>query len=167
LLSWIINLILAFVIVKFLVYPGLGLLFNTPFPVVAVVSSSMEHNSNFDGWWENNKDYYFAKQITKDQFETFDFHHGFNKGDIMVLQGVKEYNIGDILVYSTTYYNYPIIHRIIEKDPIITKGDNNNIADPKEVSETQIQGKAIVKIPLLGWIKIWFNDVLKIFTGGI
>ena len=42
-LSWIVNVILAFVIVKFLIYPGLGLVLHTTHPVVAVVSGSMDH----------------------------------------------------------------------------------------------------------------------------
>ncbi len=166
LLSWIVNLVLAFLIVKFLIYPGLGFVLQTQYPVVAVVSSSMEHNANFDKWWEKNKDYYTNKGITKTEFEQYSFHNGFNKGDIMVLQGAEEYKKGDILVYSTNYYNYPIIHRIIEKEPLRTKGDNNRIEDPNEIKKGQIQGKAIVKIPLLGWIKIWFTSLIKIFIGG-
>jgi signal peptidase I len=43
-LSWIVNIILAYVLIKFLVYPGLGLALNTGFPLVAVVSESMEHD---------------------------------------------------------------------------------------------------------------------------
>ena len=43
--SWIVNIALAFVLIKFIVYPGLGLLLDTSHPVVAVVSSSMEHKS--------------------------------------------------------------------------------------------------------------------------
>lgn len=165
-MSWIVNLILAFIIVKFLIYPGLGLVFQTPYPVVAVVSGSMEHNANFENWWEENQDYYLDKGVTKSEFELYDFHNGFNKGDIMVLQGAKEYKKGDILVYSTPYHNYPIIHRIIDEDPLITKGDNNKVEDPNQIQEEQIQGKAIVKIPLLGWIKIWFTELIKIFIGG-
>ena len=46
--SWIVNIILAFVLIKFIVYPGLGLILSTSHPVVAVVSESMEHNGNFD-----------------------------------------------------------------------------------------------------------------------
>ncbi len=41
--SWIVNIILAFVLVYFIIYPGLGLLLGTSHPVVAVVSGSMEH----------------------------------------------------------------------------------------------------------------------------
>ena len=43
--SWIINVILAFVIIKFLVYPGLGFIMQTSYPIVAVVSGSMEHKT--------------------------------------------------------------------------------------------------------------------------
>ena len=44
LLSWIVNIILAFVLIKFLIYPGIGLVLQTDLPVVAVVSESMDHN---------------------------------------------------------------------------------------------------------------------------
>ena len=53
--SWMLNIILAFVLIKFIVYPGLGLLLGTSYPVVAVVSESMEHNEPFDEWWDNSK----------------------------------------------------------------------------------------------------------------
>ena len=43
-LSWLVNIVIAFVLVKFIIYPLLGLLLGTGFPVVAVVSCSMEHN---------------------------------------------------------------------------------------------------------------------------
>jgi signal peptidase I len=41
--SWTINIILAFIIIKFLVYPALGFTLGTSHPIVAVVSGSMEH----------------------------------------------------------------------------------------------------------------------------
>ena len=36
LLSWIVNIVLAIVLIKFIIYPGLGLVLGTGFPVVAV-----------------------------------------------------------------------------------------------------------------------------------
>ena len=36
--SWIVSIILAFLIVKFAIYPFLGLILGTGFPIVAVVS---------------------------------------------------------------------------------------------------------------------------------
>ena len=56
--SWILNVVLAFILVKFILYPGFGFLLQTSHPVVAVMSGSMEHNGNFDEWpsgtWNQN-----------------------------------------------------------------------------------------------------------------
>jgi signal peptidase I len=41
--SWIVNIILAFLIIKYIFYPGIGLILNTNYPIVAVISESMEH----------------------------------------------------------------------------------------------------------------------------
>ena len=43
-LSWALNILIAFLLVKFIVYPGLGFILGTTHPVVAVVSGSMSHN---------------------------------------------------------------------------------------------------------------------------
>src|SRR3989344_288613 len=43
--SLLVNILLAIVIIKYLLYPGLGLALGTSFPVVAVVSCSMQHDS--------------------------------------------------------------------------------------------------------------------------
>ena len=163
--SWIVNVIIAFVLVKFVIYPLLGLLLSTSFPVVAVVSGSMEHNGlNFDEWWAEKQSWYEGNGITKEMMINFRMHNGFNKGDIIVLRGVKPEKIkpGDIIVYSTDRYKYPIIHRVIEANSpsFRTKGDNNAGFDPSPVDEKQVVGKAAFKIPLLGWIKILFTNII-------
>ncbi len=162
-LSWIVNIILAFLLVKFIIYPGFGLILGTDFPVVAVVSSSMEHNLNFNQWWLNNKEFYKNRGFSKEEFKEFPFHNGFNKGDIMVLVKAKEIKKGDIIVYNNEKYQYPIIHRLISIDPIITKGDNNSREDNQNINKDIIVGKAILRIPLLGWIKIWFTEFIALF----
>ena len=167
--SWLVNLVLAFILVKFVIYPIIGLMLSTSYPVVAVVSSSMHHSdSDFNTWWDANKDYYLAKNIDKEEFEKFPFHNGFNKGDIMVLKGrqPKDIKVGDILIYQSSLAN-PIIHRVTQieqannKYIFTAKGDNNIAQDPKPVTEEQIKktGVAIFKIPFLGYIKIWFNQL--------
>ena len=174
LLSWFVNLILAFVLVKFLIYPGIGLLLDTNYPIVAVVSGSMEHNGqSFDAWWEEVSPWYTSKGITKEQFRTFYFKNGFNKGDIMVLKGIEPKAIkeGDVLVYESSRHVNPIIHRVVnitqdnDKYLFETKGDNNPSSDRDLVSEPQIRttGKAILRLPYLGWIKIGFVQ----FFGGV
>ncbi|MFA5887929.1 MAG: signal peptidase I [Candidatus Nanoarchaeia archaeon] len=163
--SWIVNVIIAFVLVKFVIYPLLGAMLGTSFPVVAVVSGSMEHNGlNFDEWWAEKQSWYENEGITKEMMIDYRMHNGFNKGDIIVLSGVKPEKIkpGDIIVYSTDRYKYPIIHRVIEANSpsFRTKGDNNAGFDPSPVDEKQVVGKAAFKIPLLGWIKILFTNII-------
>ena len=167
--SWLVNLVIAFVLVKFLIYPGMGFFLGTEFPIVAVVSGSMEHNpDDFDGWWDKRGVWYEDNGVGKKDFESFKFKNGFNKGDIMFLKGIepKHIKVGDVLVYETGAHNNPIIHRVVGIDIgegvyyFLTKGDNNHKED-KPVIEEQIvnTGKAVFKIPYLGWVKIWFVDV--------
>jgi len=170
-LSWVVNIILAFIIVKFLIYPGLGLaLGGTTHPVVAVVSGSMQHDGlNFEDWWEKNKAWYLEKNISKEEFNGFNLKNGFNKGDIIVLRKSKDMNTGDIIVFYGNSNN-PIIHRVVRKweengeYSYQTKGDNNpdsfNALGETEIGESFIIGKAVFKIPYLGYVKIIFTEML-------
>jgi len=173
--SWLVNIIIAFVIIKFVVYPGLGFALSTSYPIVAVVSGSMEHDGSFDQWWEsealcgnsncNQALYYRNFNITKQDFQNFNFKNGFNKGDIMVLYGSKPENIelGDIIVFQSIKPD-PIIHRVIDiknRNQTLyfqTKGDHNPSSYPslkeEEIHQDRIMGKAVARIPFLGWIKI-------------
>lgn len=172
--SWIVNIILAFVLIKFIVYPGLGLLLGTNYPIVAVVSSSMEHNGmDFQSWWQTHGDFYSKFNITEGEFMDFSLVDGFNKGDIMVLSGAPPVGvkIGDVIVYKSGMPD-PIIHRVIDIKNVDgvyyfqTKGDNNQgqiqtpWLDETDVLQSQILGKAAFRVPYLGWIKIWFVDLL-------
>jgi|TARA_Y100000034_G_C6893287_1_gene411374 signal peptidase I len=170
--SWIVSLILAFIIVKFIIYPLIGLVLGTGFPIVAVVSESMEHDGmNFDEWWDSKGEWYEERDISKEEFFSFKFKNGFNKGDVMVLIGKesKDINIGDVVVFKSNL-EYPVIHRVVEKELedgdyyFQTKGDNNEASSNSEmkISEDRIIGKAVVRLPLLGWIKIWFSGFINL-----
>ncbi len=175
-LSWIVNIILAFIIIKFLLYPGLGLVLSTTHPIVAVVSSSMEHDAGFDKWWQENENFYRGFNINRDEFSEFRFKNGFNKGDIMVLGSGRpeKIDVGDTIVYMSGRPD-PIIHRVIEKKQVDgewvfqTKGDNNadqiktSALDETKVLEEHIIGRALFRVPLLGYIKILFVEVIDIF----
>ena len=178
--SWIVNVILAFLIVKFLVYPGLGFLLGTTHPVVAVISDSMNHNSvDFDDWWDKNKEIYEQKDIAKEKFLKFKFVNGFDKGDLVVLSGIKcsKVDKGDILVYNIAG-NQPIIHRIVDMNLgndyyFQTKGDNVNRVQffEEKIKQSQVIGferykkcsVGVFRVPWLGWIKILFTNLI----GGI
>ena len=183
--SLIVNFILAIILVKFIIYPGLSFALGTTHPVVAVISESMYHDSQFDNWYENQNEFYSKFEISKEDFKTFTLKNGFNRGDLVVVSRSSEKNteIGDIIVFWTSQ-QYPIIHRIINvsnsNSNLIyqTKGDNNpdsieiyvdilgnrvskntpnaiQYFDESQITEKMIVGKAIFKIPYVGLIKIW------------
>lgn len=191
--SWIVNIILAFVIIKFIVYPGLGWIFGTPLPIVAVVSESMEHtagsnllcgkrvidyNNNIENYWQVCGDWYEQINISKNEFESFPFKNGFNKGDLMILFGAKPENIrqGDVIVYRAQRPDLkpdPIIHRVILKWSnnseyyFQTKGDNNpavindTVIGEAEIGKDRILGRAVLRVPLLGYVKIIFVQIIN------
>lgn len=175
--SWIVNLILAFILIKFIVYPGLGWVLGTGFPVVAVVSGSMEHDGSFEEWWQSEaychgpctqEQWYAEYGIRQEQFQEYSFKNGFNKGDIMVLKGIEPKNIktGDVIVFDSN--GEPIIHRVVKNgDSIQTKGDHNAASGAMDmnIQSQTIIGKAVFRIPLLGWIKIGFVGLISIFMG--
>ena len=177
--SWIVNIVLAFVLIKFIVYPGLGLALSTTHPVVAVVSESMEHSNNFDDWWEKAGKWYVENNIKKEDFGHFTMKNGFDKGDIMVLNGKKpeDIKVGDIIVFWSG--KTPIIHRVVKKWQeknvyyFQTKGDNyrtnpvsikSQFLDETRISQDNIVGNAVLRIPLVGYIKIWFVDLISFFS---
>ena len=174
LLSWVVNIILAIILIKFIVYPGLGLAFGTGFPIVAVVSDSMEHSGMpFDSWWAVQHGFYDSKNISLQEFKSMHFQNGFNKGDLMVLFGTKPENvkIGDVIVFMAGQPD-PIIHRVVsiknenQTYTFETKGDKNNAQivtswlDETNVRQSAIVGKAVLRIPYLGWVKIAAVDLV-------
>lgn len=189
--SWIVNVILAFVLVKFIIYPVLGLLLMTSHPIVAVVSESMEHglyegkicgesfeefDKNFDNYWKVCGGWYEKEAITKEQFEKFRFKNGFNKGDIIFLKGVDYDKIrkGDVIVFRGISENGdPIIHRVVKitEEGVQTKGDHNSDSfsglGEKNIKENDVIGRALFRVPYLGWIKVGAVDLIKSFNGGI
>lgn len=165
-------------IIKLLVFPLLSWITGTSLPIVIVESCSMYHGQSFDRWWSVNSDLYALYNITEGQFETFRFMNGLNKGDIILLWGAPSYHLGEVIVFnanSELSQSYPIIHRVVHEHPIATKGDNNNLqlvnkdgqsnnkagVDETDISFDRIQGKAIARIPYVGWVKLIFFDWMK------
>jgi signal peptidase I len=89
------------------------------------------------------------------------FKHGFSKGDIIFIVRPSNIKIGDVIVFNAGQRN-PIIHRVINisDDFYTTKGDHNYGFLPyeKKISQEQIMGKAIFRVPYIGWIKLIFFD---------
>jgi len=146
--------------------------------MVSVVSSSMEHDGNFEKWWNSQayclnatctqEEFYSQYNITEAEFKNFKFKNGFNMGDVMVLTSNKNIKVGDTIVFFAKD-GRPIIHRVISLNPIQTKGDHNptqiqtNVLNEKNVSGYKIIGKASFGIPLIGYIKIVFAWTMSLF----
>lgn len=173
LLSWAVNIILAFIIIKFMVYPFLGFIFGTNLPVVAVISCSMDHGytdcgqplpSNLcgnigegkvtrDDYWSICGDFYEDKGITQEAFSQFPLHNGFKKGDVIVLRGVEPENVevGDVLVFMAGRA-YPIIHRVVDIHEnetgyvYETKGDHN----PTQIQDIGLDETAVQSDTVIG-----------------
>jgi signal peptidase I len=182
--SWLANVVVAFLVIRFIIYPLLGVILGTSFPIVAVVSESMEHGlsnqiicgqrldefqESFDNYWTVCGDWYEKKGITKKQFAQFPFKNGFDKGDVIILWRANKKNIkvGDVLVFQGNKPQ-PIIHRVVNINDEFyqTKGDHNKDSIEGEFGETKIKeerifGKGILRIPYFGWVKIAFVDAVR------
>jgi len=160
--SWLVSLILIFIAIKFILFPLLSLITGTQLPLVVVESCSMHHNADFERWWAQNGLWYEKQGITKSQFEDFTLKNGFTKGDIILVRGAKEIDKGNVIIFIAGT-RYPIIHRIISEAPLGTKGDNNaeQLSIERGISREQILGKAVGKVPLLGWVKLIFFEPFK------
>ena len=101
--SWLVSLILAFLIIKFVFFPGLSLVMDTPLPLVVVESCSMYHRLDFDSWWEQNKEWYENKKISGEGFEAYAFKNGLSKGDIDRIKKLG-YKQKEFVFYS--YYSF-------------------------------------------------------------
>ncbi len=186
--SFLANVIVAFLIIRFIFYPLLGLVLGTSFPIVAVVSESMEHGlhekklcgeyftkfrESFDNYWEVCGNWYEDMGITSQKFASFPFRDGFDKGDVILLWRAHRDNVevGDILVFQGDKPQ-PIIHRVVkvwqedEKFYYQTKGDHNSGSiqgtfGETKIGEERVYGKGILRIPYFGWVKILFVNAVK------
>jgi len=86
-------------------------------------------------------------------------------GDAVIIKKCTPNDIvlGDVIEYKMN--GYTVIHRVIEiyqKDGeffFITKGDNNDSKDSIPVSEDQLIGKVIYKIPYIALPSIWIHNL--------
>lgn len=143
-------------------------------------SKEQKQSINFNEYWNRCGSWYEDRNITKSQFSKFSLHNGFAKGDIMIVWGRFTPKVGDVIIFqpnSDSSAPRPIIHRIVKiQDNIIeTKGDHNGeqlkktnngySTDETTITQEQIIGKAIFKIPYLGYLKIWMVDILSTILG--
>ena len=163
--TWWGNILFGFVAAVIFYYVILSTILGNNTPVVAVVSSSMEHDasleSDYYGWLEKNLGY------DRDYTNSWPVKNGFNVGDMPIVRGQEKYQVGDVIVYSVEGINAPIIHRIIkinDDGTYQTKGDNNygQLNYEFSVNPNQIKGKVIFIIPKIGYFKVIINRLFGV-----
>jgi signal peptidase len=104
------------------------------------------------------------------------------RGDILFLE-LWEWppiDTGDVVVYSLSDRDIPIVHRIVsvhEEETelwLLTKGDNNNVNDrglyrnTLWIKRSNLMGRVRMYLPYVGIITIWLNDypILKYLLVG-
>lgn len=147
----------------------------SPLPSICGNQFTINGKLTLDAYWKICGPWYEDRNITKDNFNEFHFKNGMNIGDIIVLRnpGAKKIKVGDIIVFiqHKNPAREPIIHRVVniyKKDNKLffqTKGDHNydsiNMTSNTKylneymVSETELVGKSMVRIPWLGYVKIF------------
>jgi signal peptidase len=132
----IIEVVLAFA-VAWLFYQGLAMATGTPMPIVSVESESMEPI--------------------------------LHKGDLVFIVSPENLKIKDIIIYEPMPNCFEtqktIIHRIIgfaDDGKFIIKGDHNPIPDRCTVDKSQVRGKVIFVIPILGYPRTFVYDAFHI-----
>ena len=93
----------------------------------------------------------------------------FGRGYVVIVEKINENNIKDIEVGDIIEYTLDkksILHRVVnisgENESVyITKGDNNNSRDKKEVHKNQIRGIVRISIPGIGYPSVWFSEFIN------
>ncbi len=157
----VLEFFLMLLILYFLMGGILTLAFRTDSYWMAVVSDSMKHDG--DDWEE----YFAYLGYDSSQIENFPFQGGFERGDLLFIQGVysvSEISAGDVVIMDQGPGYMPLVHRVTriwEENGAIrfrTKGDGNPKSYAYEVfGAEEVLGKVAFVIPKIGWVALWFQ----------
>lgn len=165
--SFLVTLALAFVVIKFVFFPGLSFLTGTSLPLVIVESCSMYHHEDGMAKSFESSSIYGKYGLELEDSGDWDFQNGFSKGDVIFVVGADDVEIGDVVIFQGGA-KYPLIHRLVEVgDTYATKGDNYKTNSARQypgedkISEDQLVGKALFRVPFIGWAKLIFFEPTK------
>jgi signal peptidase I len=94
---------------------------------------------------------------------------GFEQGDLAVLRSSNEYGPGDVAAYDSRELSQIVMHRITEKadEGYTFQGDNNDFVDPETVTEDQLLGELVVRVPQVGTALTWFLQPVNLAIAAV
>jgi len=184
--SYVVLILMIFIVVKFIIFPVLGFIFQSSLPLAIVESESMDHRVlkdnigeyklcgvnfgskrriDFNEYWDTCGSWYEVNtEINKEDFQKFKFSNGMRKGDLIIISGWRHIEKGDVIVFASPNHPHPLIHRVISLDPLQTKGDHNSdqLLVEKNISQEQVIGIAVGRVPYIGLPKVWLCEAVPI-----
>jgi signal peptidase I len=184
-LSWITSIVIAFILIKFIVYPGLGVVLGTNLPVVAVISESMDHSmtlrctninsitkecikynyeicgNNFDKKSSINFDRYW--ELCGEWYD----NRSITKEEFQTYAFKNGFKKGDIIILKGVDYDKLEIGKVIVFNakynyPVIHRViDVNDFVqtkgdhNPRQIEDSKLNERYITKDQLLG--QAWFK----------
>ena len=94
-----------------------------------------------------------------------------NRGDVVFVRKISfdELQPGDVVTVRSTGGKFHFTHRVVEIDKekrtVTTRGDANNADDPMPTEEERIVGKMWYRLPILGYLSIFFLNFSR--TAGL
>ena len=91
----------------------------------------------------------------------------FHAGDLAILRTSGTYDVGDVAAYRSDRLKTIVMHRILTKGPAgyTFKGDNNDFVDPDVVTDKQLLGTLVLRLPKVGAGLRWLVDPLHLALG--
>lgn len=96
----------------------------------------------------------------------------FDVGDLVILKRTQEVSVGDVVAYVVE--GRIVMHRVVEITPdgkLVTKGDAVSLPDPWLVPREAVVGKAVYRIPLLGYPVMYMHtsgfNLMPLIAGGV
>lgn len=159
-LSWIVDIIIIFLLVKFLILPGIGLALGTSLPLVIVESGSMEHSaitycleiSTSGNCLEWSSDYMLCeKHFSEKGFKNFD-NYWESCGNWYTIKNITKEEM----------FNWGFNKGLYKGDIIVVKGKKNKDYSVGDIVVFRVPGYSTPIIHRI--IDIRYENGVKIFS---
>lgn len=92
-------------------------------------------------------------------------------GDLAILRAADDYRVGDVAAFRSDEIDQIVMHRIRAEDDGVLRfqGDNNDFVDPDEVTEEDLLGRLLLRVPKVGVAVRWLMEPLHLAlaVGGV